>query len=200
MATLASVLIRARTAVNTRWPKRDKTSDGWIGDEAHQARTSDHNPDSRGIVHAIDVDKDGIHVPSVIASLILHPSTNYVIHRRRIMDRDHRDFYPAAYTGSNDHAGHIHGSIYHGTSFEKRVDKYLFLETTPVWSKSLKRGDQGVQVGYVQAYLIGHGYTCEVDKVFGDGTDRQVRAFQAAKKLKVDGVAGPVTRKALKTK
>lgn len=47
-----------RDQVNKRWPKRDKRSDGIIGDKAHQARASDHNPDSRGYVHALDIDKD----------------------------------------------------------------------------------------------------------------------------------------------
>jgi len=44
--------------VNKRWPKRDRRSDGIIGDKAHQNRASDHNPDSRGYVHALDIDKD----------------------------------------------------------------------------------------------------------------------------------------------
>jgi hypothetical protein len=50
------VVLRDQT--NKRWPGRDKRSDGWIGDKAHQARKSDHNPDSRGFVHAIDIDAD----------------------------------------------------------------------------------------------------------------------------------------------
>ena len=44
--------------VNKRWPNRDKASDGVKGDAAHAARTSDHNPDSRGYVHAMDIDED----------------------------------------------------------------------------------------------------------------------------------------------
>jgi hypothetical protein len=45
--------------VNKRWPKRDHASDGSIGDSAHAARVSDHNPDPRTeIVHATDIDKD----------------------------------------------------------------------------------------------------------------------------------------------
>lgn len=50
--------VTLRNQINRRWPKRDKRSDGWIGDKAHQARKSDHNPDSRGWVHAIDIDAD----------------------------------------------------------------------------------------------------------------------------------------------
>lgn len=47
-----------RDQINHRWPNRDKRSDGSIGDAAHQARQSDHNVDSKGLVHAIDVDED----------------------------------------------------------------------------------------------------------------------------------------------
>jgi hypothetical protein len=44
--------------VNKRWPRRDKRSDGWIGDKAHAGRQSQHNPDARGLVHALDIDAD----------------------------------------------------------------------------------------------------------------------------------------------
>jgi hypothetical protein len=47
-----------RDQVNKRWPNRDKASDGSIGDSAHADRVSDHNPDSKGVVHAIDIDED----------------------------------------------------------------------------------------------------------------------------------------------
>lgn len=36
-------------------PNRRKSSDGTLGDAAHRASVSDHNPDARGIVHAIDL-------------------------------------------------------------------------------------------------------------------------------------------------
>lgn len=55
---LVAAGVRLRAQVNRRWPNRDKRSDGWIGDRAHQARKSDHNPDARGWVHAIDIDAD----------------------------------------------------------------------------------------------------------------------------------------------
>ena len=53
--------VTLRNQINRRFPKRDKRSDGWIGDASHQASTtSDHNPDwsAGGVVRAIDIDAD----------------------------------------------------------------------------------------------------------------------------------------------
>jgi hypothetical protein len=47
-----------RLQIDDTYPDRDRTSDGWIGDTRHSARPSDHNPDSKGIVRAIDIDRD----------------------------------------------------------------------------------------------------------------------------------------------
>lgn len=58
MARLVAAGVQLRKQIDKRWPKRDRRSDGWIGDQAHQARRSDHNPDGRGWVHALDIDAD----------------------------------------------------------------------------------------------------------------------------------------------
>jgi hypothetical protein len=47
-----------RLQVDDSFGDRDRTSDGWVGDLRHQSRPSDHNPDSKGIVRAIDIDRD----------------------------------------------------------------------------------------------------------------------------------------------
>jgi hypothetical protein len=47
-----------RLQVDDSYPDRDKSSDGWLGDTSHKARRSDHNPDAKGIVRAIDIDRD----------------------------------------------------------------------------------------------------------------------------------------------
>ncbi len=58
MARLVAAGVKLRSQVDRRFKGRDKRSDGWIGDQAHQARKSDHNPDPRGWVHALDIDAD----------------------------------------------------------------------------------------------------------------------------------------------
>ena len=69
MAVLTIGLQTVRAEFNTVFPKRDKASDGWIGDQRHQSGVSGHNPDRTGRaeykdgdsldeVRAIDVDKD----------------------------------------------------------------------------------------------------------------------------------------------
>lgn len=50
--------VKLRSQVDKRFPDRDKRSDGWIGDKAHQDRVSDHNPDLFGWVYAIDIDEN----------------------------------------------------------------------------------------------------------------------------------------------
>jgi len=45
-----------RDQIDTWYPDRRSTSDGWIGDARHSATRSDHNPDESGIVRAIDID------------------------------------------------------------------------------------------------------------------------------------------------
>lgn len=100
------------------WPNRDRRTDGWFGDKAHQGRQSDHNPDSRGIVHAIDIDKDGIDTNAVVEACISEDRpTSYVVWNRQIWSRS-RDFRPRAYTGENPHTDHIHVSILYGERWE----------------------------------------------------------------------------------
>jgi hypothetical protein len=107
---LARSLRRLGAAVDDRWPHRRRTADGWIGDAAHQARASDHNPDRRGIVHAIDVTCDGIQPEVLVTAAINHPATHYVIWRREIWSSKN-GFRPIPYDGPDPHTTHVHISI-----------------------------------------------------------------------------------------
>ena len=92
---LAPSLVKLRQQINSAYQGRDRSTDGAIGDAAHNARKSDHNADwdssPPGMVRAIDIDKDllgGVTDPSVmqglVNKLIQDPRTAYVIYRSRI--------------------------------------------------------------------------------------------------------------------
>lgn len=144
MAILTPALASLRAGFNTAFPNRDKTSDGWIGDPAHQAETSGHNPDDTdGVraeysdtdtiaeVRAIDVDKDlnaGVTMYDVIRRILATPADlarlRYIIfcppsgplgaNVPTIWSRSN-GWKPARYYGSNPHDKHCHLSGDQGT-------------------------------------------------------------------------------------
>ncbi len=63
---------------------------------------------------------------------------------------------------------------------------------------ALKQGDRGEEVKSLQEQLNAAGHDAGTpDGIFGAGTDAALRAFQEARGLTVDGVAGPNTLQAL---
>lgn len=108
--------------VNDRWPNRDTTSDGWVGDAAHQNQPSDHNPDysAGGVVRAIDIDKDGIDADELANDLRLCAKSgrdrrrlSYIVFNGRIASGTYPDSYWTwrRYTGADPHRSHIHISF-----------------------------------------------------------------------------------------
>ncbi|MDM4718449.1 hypothetical protein QTQ03_02140 [Micromonospora sp. WMMA1363] len=105
---LNPTLTRFRAEVNARWPHRDKTSDGTIGDAAHRNTKSDHNPDPDGSVDAWDMDVDGVNVWECIRAAIRHESIQYIIYNRKITSRTWGLGKWRTYKGSNPHTKHVH--------------------------------------------------------------------------------------------
>jgi hypothetical protein len=194
---LAPSLVRACQQIGERWKHADTSSDGWIGNAAHQATTSDHNPDDKGCVHAIDRGTHGRHLPTLLAGLIAGPPTRYVIHRRRIWQAADR-FWPRTYKGKNPHTGHVHESIFHVLSCEQWAGHWSPI-TGWLDSVNLSQGATGQEVMVVQAYLLAYWYALRADGVFGPETERLVRAFQKRSGIRVDGIVGPQTRRAFET-
>jgi hypothetical protein len=196
MARLAPSLVRARTVIDARWPYRDRRSDGWIGDVAHQGRNSDHNPNARGIVDAIDVDMFGGTTPvtrgAIVAGFIVHPATNYVIFNRRIFQADDL-FRPRVYNGINPHTEHCHCSVFQSVSAENNPAPWTMLAGWPDWPY-LRKTSAGQHVRELQALLNAWGSSLACDGDFGPATDTAVRAYQARYGLAVDGIVGSETR------
>ena len=110
-----------REQFDDSYPDRDRTSDGWLGDARHAARTSDHNPDANGIVRAIDVDRDlcGVRkpdlMPDVADQIRLAAKSGdrriaYVIFDGRIASPK-KAWAWRPYDGANKHNHHVHISF-----------------------------------------------------------------------------------------
>lgn len=224
---LAPSLDQLRAEVNARWPKRSKRSDGTIGDEAHSARKSDHNPNRRGSVNAIDITADGIVTAALIAAAKKHPSTHYIIHNGQIMTHNKGNFKPRPYKRGNPHKTHVHISIHQTRAAEqnRRAWGIAAASTKPKPKPKPKTGkapefplkpghwygpesrDHRNHSGYyardrpgirqLQQRLKDRGWRISVDGRYGTATRDVVRAFQREKRLRVDGAVGAQTWAAL---
>ena len=117
---LAPSLAALVQEANMLAPNRSTRSDGSIGDPAHAARTSDHNP-ADGWVCAVDLTDDdagGMDIGPFFAHLssVKDQRVKYLIHNRQICKAYANRGYPAwawqPYTGSNPHTQHGHVSIW----------------------------------------------------------------------------------------
>lgn len=205
MARLAANLKNLRAEIDARWPARDRTSDGWIGDAAHQARKSDHNPDQRGVVHAIDVDKDGIDPHLLVRQAIRHTGVEYVIFDRTIWSRRH-GFRARAYTGGNPHTGHVHVSGRADAEGDLTPWGIADGRPQPNLQRPVPGGDRpgarvlrlvqprmkGRDVQFVQRF-IGPSRCGPPDMVFGPKTEQGVRWYQGMRGIAVTGVCDQAT-------
>lgn len=120
-----------RTQVNKRWPHRDHASDGTIGDAAHAAGVSGHNPDDLPYdnaewdgdpdnipeVRAWDMDSDlgeaGTSAQMVVDHIRALSNVSsvlrYIIYNRKIY-RAPNGWIAQAYSGPSPHTEHIHFS------------------------------------------------------------------------------------------
>ncbi|MDL5159390.1 peptidoglycan-binding domain-containing protein [Actinomycetospora termitidis] len=203
--------------MNARWPGRDKTSDGTIGDAAHATRNSDHNPwvvvAGQGVVRADDIDVDGID-PGWYAEKLRQMGAagdprltggGYVIYNRRITAPDFSGW--KAYSGSNPHDHHVH------TSYSRDVAGF---DSDAAWNFGaplapapaapatsgvgvLRRGSKGPEVAAWQRFLrrsYSRFGSLVDDGDYGPATEAFVRKVQAFRGITADGISGPATFRA----
>lgn len=145
---LVPALQRLRTDLNTVAPNRDKTSDGTIGDRAHQLSVSDHNDDevgrvpikdadSKHEVHAYDADAD-LREPGLTMEMIVQQTLSrcragiekrlrYIIFNRRIWEASN-GWKERDYTGASPHTEHAHFSASYETKREADTSSWRFEE------------------------------------------------------------------------
>jgi peptidoglycan hydrolase-like protein with peptidoglycan-binding domain len=203
---VAKSIFKMRDQFNAACPRRNRSSDGFIGDAAHASRSSDHNPwvkdGKTGIVTAGDFTHDpinGMHTWDIAEYLrqMRDPRIKYVISNRRIFSSVQNPWIWRKYTGSNPHSSHMHVSV-HSTKnhYDSEAAWKLFPSQPSIPSDPdspdrrpvLRMGSTGEFVQEVQNIL-----GIAVDGVFGKITDESVRKFQRMSKVREDGIVGPVT-------
>ena len=199
---LAPSLVKLRQQINSAYRGRDRSTDGAIGDAAHNARKSDHNADwdssPPGIVRAIDIDKDllgGVTDPSVmqglVNKLIQDPRTAYVIYRSRIWQNPavYRNGGWRSYIGKpvgapNPHNAHAHVSIRHNLSAERSTADWPLNGNTNTPQEDKLTPELSKRINDLQAWVLGKvddlakGVDQALDRHLSG--DRRRTAFQSA--------------------
>lgn len=212
---LAKSLDVLRSQVNALVPNRSKMDDGTIGDESHSQRESDHNPDSHGVVTAMDLTHDpGRGLDSyVFADELLRAKDGrikYVISNRRIASgagQEHEAWVWRHYDGASPHDEHVHISVKDDAAHADAVTPWALELPTPLkaWASQppkqdlprLSLGAHNTDVQTLQGLLNANGARLLVDGEFGPLTDAAVRSFQGVVGLATDGVVGGYTWRAL---
>lgn len=208
---LAKSLETLRSQVNRAAPTRSKASDGTIGDPAHAARASDHNPNKDGVVTALDITHDpaqGVDIQKLADALVASKDSRikYIICNGRIVSGSGQK-QPAwqwrKYSGSNAHTRHVHISVKSSKAHYDDTRDWSLPgrpATPPVKPQQsvLKRGSKGAFVVELQQNLAALGYAVgAADGIYGEKTEAAVKSFQKARGLTVDGWAGPRTLEAI---
>jgi murein L,D-transpeptidase YcbB/YkuD len=207
MARRAHSLATLLAQVNALAPNRDKSSDGWIGDAAHQATKSEHNPNAQGVVRAIDITHDpadGFDSWAFAEMLRARadPRLYYVISNGRIANPGQAW---RKYTGSNKHDHHVHISVEASATLYDDAQEWdisgdwnassgspPFAPTAPK-KPIIKKGSPLTSEVTRLQNLLG----IYIDGIFGPKTEQAVKDFQKSKGLTADGIVGPYTREKL---
>jgi hypothetical protein len=220
---LIPCLVTLRAEFNKLAPARDKASDGWIGNAAHAAESSDHNGDESGRtpyedadhvdeVHAIDVDDDlnkaGWTMERCLQIIITRHRNGKddrlqnVIYNRRIWSRSW-GWSARAYTGASAHTEHAHFSARYTTAQEGDTKAWGLLaaasvpapKPAPSGSITPKPGSRTLKKGMSGGDVawVQRWLGLADDGKFGDSTVKAVKAYQKMQGITADGIVGKGT-------
>jgi hypothetical protein len=207
MASLVPALVTLRSQINARWPNRSKASDGWIGDPAHAARQSYHNPDKNGWVHALDITHDpdgGVNINTFTDELAASGDSRILELIANALYWHHSNKRWVKYNGSNPHRAHFHISAKPGTTAMNGSNwnlpslRGVVAQPHPQPQPNIPNNADFTKKlqGFLNRY---YRLNLAVDGVYGPKTTEAVKRFQRnyGHGLAVDGIAGPATRKAM---
>lgn len=204
--------------INDLSPNRDRTSDGWIGDDRHKKNKSDHNANAAGVVCALDIDDDPSHGVDNVAlgNALLEsgdPRLAYVIMDGMIISgpAGTKPGQRRKHKGKNPHKMHLHISV---SQKEKLYDDGRkwdlsrlvvkpgqatkpVAKVKPVLAKGPNNDAREVENLQRRLNELGAKPTILVDGFFGPATEKAVIAFQRKHKIVDDGVVGKHTRELL---
>ncbi len=140
---VAKCLDQLLKELKEEFPNRDRGSDGALGNQEHQTRHSDHNPDENGVVRARDYDEDLDGVDHIaieyysadMEKVVQHLLTlaragdtrfnpdGYLIYEKRIWSAA-KNWVERKYTGANEHKHHVHYSCSSDPVGYNRIDSY----------------------------------------------------------------------------
>jgi hypothetical protein len=149
MAKLVAGGVTLRDQLDERFPGRDKSSDGWVGDAAHASRTSDHNSDKNGWVHAIDITegfgkgrwRNGRNAQALADQILAYARSGlpgadrvkYVVYENALASGTYKSTWFKWRKGSWGHEKHVH------ISFTAKAEKDGQLWPLPILGKTLKQ-------------------------------------------------------------
>ncbi len=138
----------------------------FIGDAAHQAEASDHNPNAAGVVCAGDFMQGfGLDLGALAEQVRQrkNPDLKYVIYNRRIASASSNPPWSwRTYTGSNPHTDHVHVSVGVGSDgrsvqpYDDRIS-WGVATTGGIANMLCKKGDKGDIVKSLQMEILAAG-------------------------------------------
>lgn len=164
---------------------------GTIGDAAHQNENSDHNPEADGSVDAADF-MIGSHFTEAnayafTAALVQNRDRRiaYIIWQRKIISSTVQPWVWRDYKGSDPHTGHVHVSVNDNHENDKST-----------WDLSM--GDKVPTYFTINDVQVPHLKEGDSDTDFSGYN--VITRIQLLKRVKPDGVWGPLTTKAVGSK
>lgn len=213
---VAKSLTTLRNQINARYPNRSKVSDGFIGDEDHSNRNSDHNPWYNGIVTAGDFTHDpdnGIDIDDFTDELVASRDSRikYIIANGMICSGSAgpSPWVWRPYNGPSPHRHHFHLSVKANESCDSTTlwnipslggAVALPAPTVPRLGETLEKGSKGPEVERWQAHCNDYYSRFRPllieDGDFGDKTVSRTIEIQRFRGINPDGRVGPATRAA----